>query len=106
MTETNSSGIDRSSLRRKDVITVERDDETLDVYNWISVERKQRAMLRGNMSNEEFHDDPKIMDGEGFHEPDAVTHWVAEDLARDFNVNVADCGVEVINVESPEVTVL
>lgn len=100
------SAPDRSYLRQQDVITVHRDGEDVEVYNWVSLERTQRAVLRGDLTSENYDEDPTVMDGEGVLVPEAVTQWVADDLAREYNVDVTECGIDVIDVESDEVDVL
>lgn len=100
------SAPDRSYLRQQDVITVHRDGEEVEVYNWVSLERTQRAVLRGDLTSENYDEDPTVMDGEGVLVPEAVTQWVADDLAREYNVDVTECGIDVIDVESDEVDVL
>lgn len=100
------SAPDRSYPRQQDVITVHRDGEDVEVYNWVSLERTQRAVLRGDLTSENYDEDPTVMDGEGVLVPEAVTQWVADDLAREYNVDVTECGIDVIDVESDEVDVL
>lgn len=89
-------------LTHRDVITVHRDSEELEVYNWVNL--KQPSAVRGGQTIETFEAD--IGAGDSPSTPDYVTEWVAEDLWDEFGIEVEDHGIEAIDVESEEVTVL
>lgn len=91
-----SNGSGASDLRRRDRIEVERDGETLDVYNWVTMERASR--VRGNNPVVE-HFEPCIFGGDSRMEPDAVTDWVARELIVEFDIDVTDHGIEVVDIE-------
>jgi hypothetical protein len=90
-------------LQHRDRIKVHRDGEEVEVFNWVNI--KQPAVVRGgNAVVEKF--DPEIGAGDSSRTPNAVTGWVAEELRREFGIEVADHGIEVIDVESDGVDVL
>jgi len=90
-------------LQHRDRITVHRDGEEVEVFNWVNI--KQPAVVRGgNPVVEKF--DAEIGAGDMSRTPDAVTEWVAEELWREFSIDVTDHGIEVIDVESDDVDVL
>lgn len=93
-------------LQRREQITVERDGEELDVFNWVNI--KQPAVVRGhNPVVETF--ESEIGAGDSPETPDAVTHWVAEELFREFSITKSDLqeqGIDVVDPTSEEVDVL
>jgi len=90
-------------LQHRDRITVHRDGEEVEVFNWVNI--KQPAVVRGgNPVVEKF--DAEIGAGDSSRTPEAVTEWVAEELWHEFGIEVADHGIEVIDVESDDVDVL
>ncbi len=90
------------SLKHRDRITVHRDGEEIDVFNWVNL--KQPAVVRGAGTIEKF--DADIGAGDSPATPDYVTEWVAEELWHEFSIDVEDYGIEVVDVESDEVDVL
>lgn len=91
------------NLRQRDRITLRRDGEEVEVFNWVNV--NQPAIVRGgNPSVETF--EAEIGAGDSRVTPDAVTSWVAEELMDEFYIDVEDHGIEVIDPESEEVEVL
>jgi hypothetical protein len=94
------------SLKHRDVITVHLDDddrdEEIEVYNWVNL--SQPAVVRGAGSIEKF--EAEIGAGDSSMDPDYVTKWLAEDLWHEFGIDVDNHGIEAIDVESEEVTVL
>lgn len=95
--------ISSTQLRRKDRITVERDGEEVEVFNWANVRRFSTVRASNPVVS---HDDTRIGAGDSTMKPDAVTHWVAEELDAEFSINPEKHGIEVIDVTSDEVTVL
>jgi len=89
------------SLKHRDTITVHRDGERIEVYNWVNL--KQPALVRGASTIEKF--EAEIGAGDSSMDPDYVTEWVAEDLWHEFGIDVENYGIEAIDVESDEVTV-
>lgn len=90
-------------LQHRDRITVIRDGEELDVYNWVNI--KQPAIVRGgNPVVERF--EAEIGAGDSPMTPDAVTTWVAEELYHEFSIDVEDHDIDVIDVENEEVDVV
>lgn len=92
------------NLRHRERLTARVDGEEREVFNWVTVE--QPARVRGHNPVVEKYD-PEIWAGDaGGLEPDAVTTWVAEELEREFGIDVSEQGIDVVDVESDEVTVL
>lgn len=91
------------SLRKQERITVRRDGEELDIFNWVTVERATR--VRGHNPTVQYFE-PTIGAGDSKRKPDAVTPWVAEELRSEMNIDVEDHGIEVVDPESDDVEVL
>jgi len=90
-------------LQHRDRITVRRDGEEVEVFNWVNI--TQPTVVRGgNPTVEKF--DAQIGAGDSARTPGAVTEWVAEELWHELSIDVADHGIEVIDVESDDVDVL
>lgn len=90
-------------LIRKERMTVEKDGEEVEVFNWANVQ--QRHVVRGhNPIRETFGAD--IGAGDSSRKPEAVTHWLATELFHELNIEVEDQGIEVIDPTSDEVNVL
>jgi hypothetical protein len=101
MTETTDRETNRE-LQRRERIEVERDGEELVVFNCVNI--KQPAVVRGsNPVVEKF--EAEIGAGDSPMKPDAVTHWVAEELDVEFGIDPTDQGIEVVDVTSDEVGV-
>jgi hypothetical protein len=77
--------------------------EEIEVYNWVNVE--QRSAVRGHNPVVEYFD-ADIGAGDSPETPDAVTHWVAEELDFEHNIDLSDHGIEVIDPTDDEVSVL
>jgi len=93
-------------LRRRDQITVEKGGEEIQVFNWVNI--LQPAIVRGNNPVVEKFG-AEIGAGDSDMKPDAVTTWVAEELWHEFDISQNDLkelGIDVIDVEAPEVDVL
>lgn len=89
-------------LQRKERLTVLREGEEIEVFNWVNIQ--QPAVVRGhNPVVEKF--DAEIGAGDSPMKPDAVTHWIAEELWHEFGIEVEDHGIEVIDPTGEEVTV-
>lgn len=87
-------------------LTVVKDGEEIEVFNWVNV--KQPAVVRGNNPVVEKFD-AQIGAGDSPKTPDAVTHWVAEELWHEFSISENDLrekGIDVVDVESEEVDVV
>ena len=84
-------------------IQVERDGEEITVWNWVNVQ--QRAAVRGhNPTVEKFGAD--LGAGDSPETPDAVTPDVAEELDWEFDIDVDDYDIEVIDPGDDDVHVL
>jgi hypothetical protein len=91
------------NLKLHERIDVQRDGEEITVYNWVNI--KQPAVVRGhNPVVEKF--DAEIGAGDSPTTPDYVTPWVAEELWHEFNIEVEDHGIEVVDPESDDVALL
>lgn len=91
------------SLQRKERITVIRDGEEVERFNWATV--IQPARVRGhNPVVEKF--DAEIGAGDSRMKPDAVTHWVAEELDFEFGVDPEEHGIEVIDPTDDDLEVV
>lgn len=90
-------------LERRERIRVRIDGEELDVYNWATVQQWHRVRghnpVRDQLDYEISAGDSKTID------PDAVTHWVAEEL-RDLGIDLEDDEIEVVDVTADDVEVL
>ena len=93
-----------SEHRFRERLTVEIDGEEREVFNWVNV--TQPAVVRGHSPTiETFEAD--IGAGDMPTTPDAVTQWVASELFYEFSIDVSKRDeIDVINIESEEVTVL
>jgi hypothetical protein len=89
--------------RNRERLTVERDGERIEVFNWVNVERPA-VINAGGRSIERF--EANIGAGDSPATPDAVTAWIAEELWHEFGVEPEDYGIEFVDIESDEVTVL
>lgn len=88
-------------LKRMDRILVDVDGEEIEVYNWATVQRSHRVR-----PGESEHFEPKISAGDAVGmEPDAITHWLAEWIYDEFQVDVEDQGIDVIDPTDDEVNV-
>ncbi|WP_225334265.1 hypothetical protein [Halomicrobium urmianum] len=90
-------------LRRKERLTVVQDGEETEVFNWVNV--NQPAIVRGHNPVVDTYD-AQIGAGDSSMHPDAVTHWVAEELRDEFNIDPEDHDIEVIDPTDEEVGVL
>ncbi len=87
----------------KERMTVARDGEELEVFNWVNVD--QPATVRGHNPVVEKYD-AEIGAGDASFTPEAITKWVADELRHEFHIDPEDHGIEVVDVESDEVDVL
>lgn len=89
-------------LKRRDTITVERDGEQIEVYNWCTVDECHRVRPG---ETETF--EPRVWAGDAIGvEPDAITHWLARYLTEAVDIRVSRLDVEVINPTKDGVTVV
>ncbi len=86
-----------------DRLTVYRDGEEIEVFNWVTVE--DAARVRGYNPTVE-HFEPRIRRGDGHQPPKAVTKWVAEELEDEYYIDPEEYGIEVIDVDSGDVEVM
>jgi len=89
-----------TELKHRDRLTVMRDGEELEVFNWCSL--TQYHTVRP-ISSDTWT--PDIERGDGGTIPKYVTEWLADRLWYEYDVHVQDYGIEVIDIESDEVTV-
>jgi hypothetical protein len=94
------------TLRHRERITVERDGEELEVWNFVNVTMAHQ--IRGTGTLETFYGSSAIERGGGHGEPDYVTTWIAEELQHEHGIDLPDDNfdIEVIDVESDDVTVI
>ncbi len=92
------------SLQQRDRLKViDEDGNEREVFGWATV--KIAARVRGsNPVVEPF--EPDIYAGDSRVKPEAVTHWLAEEIEAEFRVDVEDHGIDVIDPTDDEVTVL
>lgn len=89
-------------LELQERIKVERDGEQIDVYNWVNVSKPM--VIRGhNPTHETF--EAEIGAGDSPKTPDAVTHWVAEEMRYE-GIDPEDHGIDVIDPTADGVHVL
>lgn len=88
----------------KDRIPVEIDDEQIDVYNHVSVSTHHYV----NSINGYETFDGTVAAGDDSHNapPEAVTDRLAHLLDDEFDINVREQGITVVDLESDEVTLL
>jgi hypothetical protein len=87
----------------RDLITVEKDGEEIEVYNHVSVSR--HYYVNSVNGYEEFEADIAEGDlGDG-PEPDYITERVKRILWKKLNVSVRDRDIEVIDLDSDDITV-
>ena len=93
------------SLRQRDRLTVsDADGDEREVFGWATVER--HSTVRGSNPVVD-HGEPRISAGDAIGmDPDAVTHWPAEEIDHQFGVDVRDHGIDVIDPTDEEVDVL
>jgi len=91
------------TLRQRDRITVEKAGKEIEVFNWVNI--KQPAVVRGGNPCVE-KSEAEVGAGDSAATPDAVTSWVAEELRREFYIDVEDHGIDVIDPEDEGVSVL
>lgn len=95
------------TLQHREVMTVEKDGERIDVHNKVNVEQTKRAVITGLGGPSEKYDDMPVIGAGGTKEPpEAVTQWVADGLARELNINILDHSIDVIDVEADDVKVV
>lgn len=91
------------SLRQHDRITVLKNGEEIDVFNWVNISRS--ALVRGsNPTVETFA--PAIGAGDSPRPPEAVTTWVAEELRHEFDIDPETHDIDVIDPDSDDITIL
>jgi len=88
----------------RDVLTVERDGEQIEVYNHVSVSR--HYYVNSVNDYEEFKASLSKGDMSEGSEPEAVTDRLARLLWGEFGITVEDRGIDVIDLADDEVTVL
>ena len=92
-----------AELTGRDVITVDRDGEEIEVYNHVTVTKQHYV---NSVNGHDSFDGPVEAGDGGIGEPDAVTPRIAYLLDSEFGVDVEQHGIEVIDPEDDEVTVL
>ena len=94
-----------AELRRRDRLTVvDEDGDEREVFGWATIERA--STVRGSNPVVD-HGETSIHAGDAIGlDPDAVTHWLAEEIENEFGVDVRDQGIDVIDPTSEEVDVL
>lgn len=86
----------------QDRITVERDGEEIEVFNHVSV--INRHYINSVNGHESFA--PIITSGDSDERVDVVTERVADYLWHEWGIEAEKQGIEVIDPEDEEVTVL
>jgi len=83
---------------------IDENGDEREVFGWATVQRT--STVRGSNPLVE-HGEARISAGDAIGmDPDAVTHWLAEEIEREFNVDVRDHGIDVIDPTGEEVDVL
>lgn len=95
------------SLRHRDRITVEKDGEEIDVWNFLNVDMPYQ-LRGGNPTVETYTDLADIEIGGSGPQPDYVTSWVADELWHELHLDNLEekFGIEVIDIESDDVQVI
>lgn len=84
------------------VTVVDEDGIEVEVFNWVTVQTMAR--VRGNNPVvQRFDDEAKIGAGDSPVKPDAVTQRVDEELQEEFNIDVRDHDIRVIDPTAEEV---
>lgn len=92
------------NLKRRERIEVEMGDgRELTVFNWANI--KQRSMIYAAASNV-VTDTIQVGAGDSHRKPDAITHWIAEELWHEHGYDAEENGIEVVDVTDDEVTCL
>ena len=93
------------NLRRQDRLTVnDADGNEREVFGWATVQRT--STVRGSNPVVD-HGEPRISAGDAIGmDPDAVTHWLAEEIEHEFGLDVRDHGIDVIDPTAEDVDVL
>lgn len=97
--------MNEQKLRRRDRLNVidEGGDER-EVFGWATVQRT--STVRGSNPVVDYGE-PRISAGDAIGmDPDAVTHWLAEEIEHEFGVDVRNHGIDVIDPTAEEVDVL
>lgn len=89
-------------MRRRDRLEVVHDGEKKTVFNWVNV-TLPAVIYAGAGQVEHFEAD--IGAGDSSMAPDAVTHWIAEELSFEFHVDVEQHDIGVIDPTADEVDV-
>jgi len=92
------------TLRQRDRLTVvDTDGEERDVFGWATVERVTH--VRGSnpvVDTLELN----VFAGDSRMKPEAVTHWLAEEIEAEYGTDVGDLGIDVIDPTDEGVSVL
>ena len=80
-----------------------KDGEEVEVFGWVNIQR--HSLIRGSNPVVD-HGEADIGAGDGRRDPDAVTHWVAEEVQSEFDIDVRDHGIDVVDPTAEEVDVL
>jgi len=96
-------------MRHRERIEVAKDGEEITVWNFLNV--SPAYQFRGsNPTMETFHSKTEITSGGGFRDVEYITSWVAEELWHELSLSEQTLnethGIEVVDIESDEVTVL
>ena len=94
-----------ATLRRRDRLDVlDADGDEREVFGWATVQRT--STVRGSNPVVD-HGEPRISAGDAIGmDPDAVTHWLAEEIEHEFGGDVRDHGIDVIDPTAEEDDVL
>ena len=93
-----------SQITGRDRLTVEHDGEEIEVFNHVSV--AQYHYVNSVNGYETFEPDISKGDMGGGPSPEYVTERVAELLYHEFGIEVEQHGIEAIDLDADEVTVL
>lgn len=96
--------VSEQDLRLQDRIhVVDEEGDEREVFNWVSVEETSVVRAVNPTVETALR---RIYAGDSEHMPEAVTHWIAEALNDEFNINVEMANIDVIDPTRDEVTVL
>ena len=95
----------RLSLRQRDRLNViDAEGDEREVFGWATVQRT--STVRGSNPVVD-HGEARISAGDAIGmDPEAVTHWLAEELEHEFGLDVRDHGIDVIDPTDEGVDVL
>lgn len=94
-------------LKQQESFEVRIDGETIWLFNRVNVKKTQLGeVLNGYGTTETFDSEVELGGGDAPETPEAVTHWAAGALEREFGIDAEDRGIRVVDPTIEGVTVL